>query len=73
MKIRIPIGYFKENWGAPFIIAFMILLIIAAGYLSAGNESFANELAIYAYYSLVVGVLLQLASFIRHSRRKSLQ
>jgi hypothetical protein len=64
------INYLTENWGAPFIIAFMILLTVSAGMLTSGNEAVANEVAIYAYYSLVVGVVLQLAAFIRDERRK---
>jgi hypothetical protein len=63
-------GYLKENWGAPFIVAFMAMLIACASALAYGNEALANEVAIYAYYLLVVGVALQLASFIREGRRK---
>jgi uncharacterized membrane protein len=66
-------NYFKENWGAPFIIAFMILLIIAAIYLSLGNEAYANEIAIYAYYALVIGVFLQLASYIKYAKKEEKQ
>ena len=46
-------GYLRENWGSPFIIAFMAMLLTAAGYLCYGLESVANEVAVYAYYSLV--------------------
>jgi uncharacterized membrane protein YbhN (UPF0104 family) len=76
MKIKIKkkrLDYFKENWGAPFIIAFMILLIIAAIYLSLGNEAYANEIAIYAYYALVIGVFLQLASYIKYAKKEEKQ
>jgi len=62
--------YVRENWGAPLIIAFMALLMVCAGALALGNEALANEVAVYAYYSLVVGVVLQLAAFIRDERRK---
>ena len=62
-------SYLRENWGAPFVVAFMGLLISAAGYLALGNEAFANELAVYAYYCLVAGVVLQLASYIRSERK----
>ena len=75
MKFRIKItitrkhiNYFKTNWGAPFVIAFQALLIAAAGYLAAGAEAIANGLAVYAYYSLVAGVILQLASLLRERR-----
>ena len=64
LKMRLK-NYLKENWGAPFVIGFMILLSTAAVYLSIGNETLADELAVYAYYSLVLGVLLQLISYIR--------
>jgi len=73
LKIKIKkkhINYFKENWGAPFIISFMVLLVVCAGLLASGNDGLANEIAIYAYYSLVIGVVLQLVSFIREERRR---
>ena len=75
MKFRIRltikrkhVEYFKINWGAPFIIAFQALLISAAGYLAIGAEAIANELAVYAYYSLVAGVILQLVSYLKYER-----
>ena len=72
MIIRINVAkliqYFKENWGSPFVLGFMILLMTAAAYLAMGQEAVANDLAVYAYYSLVAGVALQLAAFIRENR-----
>jgi len=65
---EINLTYLKENWGAPFIITFMILLIAAATYLAIGNEPIANKLAEYAYYSLVIGVILQLIVCIKYER-----
>ncbi|RLE53681.1 MAG: hypothetical protein DRJ26_03080 [Candidatus Methanomethylicota archaeon] len=64
--------YLRENLGAPFIIVFMILLIIAASYLSLGMEATANELAVYAYYCLIIGVLLQIASYIKYNKERTL-
>jgi hypothetical protein len=58
--------YFRENWGAPLIIEFTLLLIVAAASLSIGLESFANEVAICAYYALVAGVVLQLVCFLKY-------
>ena len=63
-------GYFVENWGSPFIIIFMFLLVSAAFFLAYGNESFANELAVYAYYFLVVGAFLQFVSYMFFGRRR---
>jgi hypothetical protein len=64
-------GYFKENWGAPFILGFMILLMVAAVSLTGGLDFLANEVAVYAYYLLVAGVVLQLISFLRGRGRES--
>ena len=59
-------GYLRENWGSPFVVAFMALLMAAAGFLCTGSEAMANELAVYAYYCLVLGVGLQLACYLRY-------
>jgi hypothetical protein len=59
-------GYIKQNWGSPFIVGFMLLLIVAAVSLSAGLSSLADTVAVYAYYALVAGVFLQLASFLKY-------
>jgi hypothetical protein len=39
-------------------IWFMLLLMVAATSLSMGLANLADEVAIYAYYALVVGVVL---------------
>jgi len=62
-------GYVRENWGAPFIVGFMLLLMVAAASLSMGLAGLANEMAIYAYYALVVGVVLQFACFLKCNKR----
>ena len=54
-----------RNPGAIFIVGFQVLLISAAVALINGNSLLANEVAVYSYYSLVMGVVLQLASFVR--------
>jgi hypothetical protein len=63
--------YSKENWGAPFVLVFMGLLLAAAVCLVSGLEWWANEVAMYAYYSLVVGVVLQLVCFWKSDRKGS--
>ncbi len=55
--------YLRQNWGALPIGTFMILLIGAAVVLSLGAGEIANTLAIYAFYALVTGVVLQVASY----------
>jgi hypothetical protein len=59
-------GYVKENWGSPFIGGFMLFLFVTAVCLSAGFASLADTLAVYAFYALVIGVFLQLASFLKY-------
>lgn len=70
IKIRIPHSkvarYLRENLGAPFIPGFQGLLLVCAGLLIEGNSGLANEIAVYAYYLLVAGAVLQLISFMRH-------
>lgn len=61
--------FLRENWGAPFVGAFILLLAIVAVSFSIGLSSFADALAVFAYFSLVVGVVLQGASFLWYRRR----
>jgi len=61
-------AYVKENWGSPFIIAFMLLLLSAAAFLSAGLSSQADALAVYAFYALVAGVVLQFVCFLKYKK-----
>jgi hypothetical protein len=63
--------YLRENWGAPFVLCFMALLLAAAICLAFGLEWWANEVAVYAYCSLVVGVVLQLVYFWKSNRKGS--
>lgn len=58
--------YVKENWGAPFIVVFMLLLMVAAVSLSMSLSSLADAIAVYAFYALVAGVVLQLACFLKY-------
>lgn len=64
-------GYVKENWGAPFIAGFIVLLLSAAVFLSVGLSYLADAVAVYAYYALVAGVLLQLVCFLKYNRKPS--
>jgi Gpi18-like mannosyltransferase len=59
--------YLRENPGALFIIFFQILLIICAILLIQGKSTLADDIAVYAYYSLVIGVILQIISFMKIS------
>jgi hypothetical protein len=58
-------AYFRENWGAPFILGFIALIIVCAVLQLDGLPDSANSVAVYAYYLLVIGVILQIVSYIR--------
>ena len=62
-------GYVRENLGAPFIIGFQVLLLVCAGLLIVGNTWLADGLATGAFFSLVIGVVLQLASFLKYRKK----
>jgi hypothetical protein len=63
------IKYLRQNLGVLFIIIFQILLLSCAFLLIRGYSDLANGVAIYAYYSLVIGVVLHLVSFLYHRDR----
>lgn len=62
--------YFRENLGTPFATGFQVLLLVCAGLLIQGDPGLANEVAVYAYYLLVVGVVLQLISFVARPKEE---
>ena len=71
-KIAVKIkGNVKENWGSPFIVGFILLLVSAAVSLSEGLSYLADGIAVYAYYALTVGVLLQLVCFVKYREKVS--
>ena len=59
-------SYLKENWGAPFIAGFMLLLIAAA-------VSVSSSLADYSYYALIAGVALQVICFLKYRSKNEAQ
>jgi hypothetical protein len=64
-------SYFRENPGTPFILAFMILLIYAAVLLIAGRSVEANAAGVYAFYALVLGIVIQIGVIVREGRKHS--
>jgi hypothetical protein len=63
--------YFRSNPGTLFIIAFQALLVSAAALLVSGNSSMADEIAVYAFYALVIGVAIQIAVAVREERKRT--
>ncbi len=63
--------YFKANPGTPLILAFMVLLVSAAVLLIADRSNDADNVANYAFYSLVLGIAIQVTVTIRETRKHS--
>ena len=55
--------YVNGNWGFPFVAGFILLLFAAAVLLAVGRESVAELTANVAYFTLVIGVVLQIVCF----------
>jgi hypothetical protein len=53
--------YFRTNPTAVFIIAFEVLLVVAALLVLQGNLYNANQVGVYAFFVLVAGVVVQIA------------
>jgi amino acid transporter len=61
----------RGNWGSPFIAVFMLFLVSSAIFLSAGLSYLADSAATFAFFALVVGVILQLVSFFKFRKKVS--
>jgi amino acid transporter len=60
----------KMNWGTPFIGLFIIFLMGAAICFSIGILWLADSIAVYAYYVLMVGLVLQLICFVKYRKSR---
>jgi cellulose synthase/poly-beta-1,6-N-acetylglucosamine synthase-like glycosyltransferase len=60
--------YIQENPGAPFIIFFQVLLLLSVLITISGNLTLVEEVAVYAYPTLVIGIVLQLFSYLVHGK-----
>lgn len=54
-----------------FVGAAIFLLILSAGFLAGGGSAGANEIAIIAYYFLVVGVMGLFIEYLREKKHES--
>ncbi|TRZ49442.1 MAG: hypothetical protein D4S01_08575 [Dehalococcoidia bacterium] len=50
-----------------FVGSAIFLLVVCAALLASGSKSYANEVAIWAYYFLVIGVLGLFIEYLRES------
>jgi len=49
----------------------LFLLVVCAALLASGSEHYANDVAIWAYYFLVIGVLGLFIEYLREGRHES--
>ena len=59
-------NYLRVNWGAPFVFCFLVLLLVSAIELVRSLNDLANTTAAFAFYFLVAGVVLQIASYLKY-------
>jgi len=61
--------YVWRRYDSRILIGFaIVLLMFTAVVLVSGSESFAENIAIHAYYFLVIGVIAQFVEFLREGR-----
>ena len=68
--IKRMIFFLRYNWGAAFILAFMLLIVVSAIYLNFGFTQNSNFFAGLGFYSLILGVILQIASYLIFGNKK---
>ena len=59
-----PTHYLKSNLGMPFIAGFVATLLASAVLLFISPQS-AYSLSEYSYYLLLIGVILQVISYVK--------
>lgn len=59
----------RKNCGLPFFVICVVLLFVTIVSLSVGGSSLASSVAIYAYYFLIVGAILELTRFLKYRKR----
>ena len=62
--------YVKDNWGLPFIITFMFLLAFAAISFSLGFSIVSDNVSVFAFYSLFIGVILQIICSVKYQKNE---
>jgi len=61
----------RANPGSPFIAAFIVSLLSTAVLLVSSRAGEANNVANYAFYSLIVGILVQIGVVVREERKRT--
>ena len=62
------VEFFAKDFARLFIVSFMVLLISCAFLLILKKEKIAEEVANVAYFSLVIGVVIELVLMIKQRK-----
>jgi len=62
------VAFIRVNWGVPLIVIFITLLMSSAFLLSAGFSSTSDKISLYAFYSLSIGILLQIICNLKYKK-----
>ena len=71
IKLKVPykvVEFFGKDFARLFIVAFMVLLVSCAFLLIFKKEKAAEEVANVAYFSLVIGVVMELVLMIKQRK-----
>lgn len=71
IKLKLPYevaDFFRKDFARLFIVTFMVLLISCAFLLMLNKEKAAEEVANVAYFSLVIGVVMELVLMIKQHK-----
>jgi len=66
--IPLAIYYYFKRYDSRILLGFAISLLIICSFVLNYNEKFANELAIYSYYFLVLGVLGSIIEYLTEDK-----
>jgi len=52
-------------------VTFQVFLMSAAVFLALGNSPAANQIAVYAFYALLIGIAIQIGVVVREERKRT--
>lgn len=68
LSIPVALYYYYKKFDSRIFVGFAIALLSISAFVLSGSEEMANEIAIYAYYFLVLGVLGSLIEYLREGK-----
>ena len=56
--------FMRENPGSPFILFFIISLLLSSGFISDGYYKLADKTTYISYLFFIIGVILQINEYL---------